>query len=244
MPLKQIAQIATEPLKFPEPNSIVANGPREDKAYNVKAIISSVFGEDFGKNVHKRTHILTDPEDSYNIMVAVLLKYTTEEIKVFVNKERRKRGLDEIKLDKRDIYNFKSVYANAIDRAYVDVSTYIGDIHPYADKLHRIGLYNDIIEKLAPVRFQLDYPDEMILKKASLLLKAMDRMNDEMGKVSMDQFVHPRQRKADEDEDKLVEGGLSKAQIEEEIKKKFAGQLPVSDVTVISTNGKTENNGQ
>ncbi len=70
--------------QFANPNSFTSRGVREDHAFKVKSIIATALGDDFGKGVHKRTHLLNDQEDAVNIMTAVLLKFTTEEIKEFI----------------------------------------------------------------------------------------------------------------------------------------------------------------
>jgi len=225
------------------PNSITANGAREDNAYKVKAIIASALGDQFGTGAYKRTHLLTDKEDSINIMVAILLKFETKEIKEFVNNERVKRHLEPIQLDKRDIYNFKKVYANAIDNAWIATATFIGDLYPMADKLHRIGVLNDIVVKLKPAIDELMFPDDMILKKVNLLIKALDRIDNEMGKASMTDQLKPRNYTPEPEENLKI----TKGDLKDFFNSKFGNQLPqVADVNVNAdvtiVNSTTENN--
>lgn len=230
--------------QFATPNSFNVRGVREDQAFKVKSIIASALGDDFGKNVHKRTHKLDDQEDAVNLMTAILLKFTTDEMKEFVNDEREKRGLQRVNIDKRDIYEFKKMYSGSIDRAYVATATYIGELHPYADKLHRIGLYNHIIEQLAPVRFELMYPDDMIIKKANLLIKAMDRINVEMGGESLVQQLKPREDKANHDEEKVLDKQLDAKTIKAFFDEKYKDQLPSVQIVEQSTTSENESNGE
>lgn len=219
-------------MSISKPNSIIANGVEFRRAaQNSKAVIAQVLGPDFGKNVYARTHLLGDPEDSLNIMIAVLMKYSTPDINRFVNDERADRNLPPIKIDKRDIYNFKTVYANQIDSAYIAVAKYIGDVHPFADKFHRVGILNDIIEKLQYVKDELQYPDDFTLKKANLLIKALDRMNAEMGKQSAADFSEPRYKPQSDEEQSLTE-----EQIKKILDDKYSAQLPerkIEDAVIV-----------
>ena len=218
--------------RTPPPSALV-NQPSETKALTAKAIIASVLGEDFGKGAHKRLgERINDFEDINNLMVATLLKYRTSEAKRFVNTERIRRGLQPIEIDKRDIYNFKRVYAGAIDKAYVAVGTYIGDLHPFADKIHRIGILNSIVENLEHVKEELLLADDFTLKKANLLIKALDRMNVEMGSVTMEKFLTPRNVLNDPDLEE--EKPMSKQDIEKFFEMKYTDQLPINEAEILS----------
>jgi len=210
---------------LPKPNSLIANHLNaETKTDAIKSVIHQVLGPDFGKGVWKRTHQLDNDTDALNIMIATLLHYTTKQTKDFVNKERQDRGLAPVNIDRRDIYNFKQVYANILDDAYVATAKYIGDVHPYADKMHRIGILNDIVSKLSNVVNELDFPDDFSLKKANLLLKSLDRINVEMGNKTMQDFLTPRRKPSPEELDE--DGPVSEEIVKKLLDKRYSNQMP------------------
>lgn len=196
-------------------------------AKKVQTIIESVLPEGFGRGAHARIHNLDDEEDIRNLIIAILLKYETPKINLFVNSERNERGLEPIKIDKRDIYAFRKAYQHLIDEAYVSVASYIGDVHPFAEKIVRIGYINDVLEILGEqVKEELmTMPDEMTIKKGNLFAKFMDRMNVEMGSRSMTDFLVPveRRMKAKED-DKEIE--LTESEVKKMIEERYQRQLP------------------
>jgi len=205
------------------------------KAEKIGGIIAQVLGEDFGKNAYSRDGDKLDIEDRKNLMIGVLLKLDTPSLNRLVNESRQNRGLPEIKIDKRDVYDFRKGYAELIDQAYVAVATYIGDIHPYADKVHRIGLYNDIIESLEDVpRTLVLSGDETTLKKANLLLKALAAMNAEMGDKTLLDFLRPRAKKVQIEDDEGKSRELGAKEIQSVIEERWGSQLPAPRTARIS----------
>jgi len=198
------------------------------RARKAEGIIARVLGEDFGYGGYKREGDKLDIEDRKSLMIGVLLKMDTASLNTFVNDRRKGRDLEPILVDRRDIYDFRKGYAELIDQAYIAVATYIGDLHPYADKIHRVGLYNDIIEALEDIPSELALgATELTVKKANLLLKTMGALNAEMGDKTLLDFFRPKGKKYSiEDEGK--EKTFSKDEVEKLLTEKFSNQLPVA----------------
>lgn len=180
-------------------NKIYRDEYAEDKSEQVRGLLRGLLENEkkIGLTIYGRIGSpINDEDDVTNMMVATLLNYSTEKTREFVNQQRRTRHLEPIIIDRRITYEFRHAYKETLDAGYIEVAKFIGTVYPYADKIKRIGFLNEIIERLGSSLAELEYPDEFTLKKINLMLKASDRIDSEMGKTSMKEFLTPKQQKA------------------------------------------------
>lgn len=170
---------------------------------------------------------LTEDERDY-ILVGLALRFTDRQIISSLNEKRKQAGLQQTVL--LNLLYYRKEYKELIDDIYVVTATRIGELFRFADKVHRIQVYNRLatgLEKAVIPAFDTGVIDENDIKLGNMLLKVMDRMDSEMGSKPLTGML----RKVNYlDDDKPTAGNISQKDaidlIKQELDSRYKAQLP------------------
>lgn len=126
-------------------------------------------------------------DDKRDILLALALRHTNREIYELVKANHELRELPEV--IKSSVYpvitQYRARYQDQIDEIYVTCVVRIGEIYSFADKLSRVGRYNEMATALEPIVMRdmrsADNWDKDKKEKAGIYLKILNQINIEMG---------------------------------------------------------------
>jgi len=201
--------------------------------------IRGYLGDKFGKT-ERRELINDDGQDPVTmsdreiIVIGLALRMTNNEIARMVNDERKK--YDRPAITGFSISYYRKKYSDLVDEVYSEIAVRIGEIYTYADKLKRIGRYDELAQLMRQkvvAEFEgAGEPSETALKIANLYIRVLDKLNAEMGgKSLLDGMIQRR------GEDNLPDTGLPandmKEVIQDTLEARYANQLPERSMTKI-----------
>jgi hypothetical protein len=203
----------------------------------LRSVIIAEFGQtDKFKSVFRSWSLKSGdhlrPMDRLNIIIGLALRMTEEEIIKAVNAERSKDGLSTVRM--MTLLYYRSAYGSFIDEVYIVLAQRIGEVYSFTDKLYRLGKYNELakyVEKSVMLDVQADKFDDLSIKKGNFYLRILEKINIEMGKVSLATMMESKRAKETIEKDRTAIPELTGKDLrqimKDVIKNKYAEQLPV-----------------
>lgn len=217
----------------------------------LRSVIISEFGQtDKFKSIFRSWTLKSGdhlrPMDRLNIIIGLALRLTEREIIDSVNAERAKDGLPNIKM--LTLLYYRTGYQSFIDEVYIVLAQRIGEVYSFADKLYRVGKYNELaryVEKSVMKDVEADNFNDLSIKKGNFYLRILEKINIEMGKVSLADMLKSDRAKDALEKDRTEIPELKGKDIRQIMKdvftKRYANQLPVpASVEVTSEEIKEE----
>lgn len=202
----------------------------------VEDLLDSEEKKNNGKKLWYGEKVATilDDIDRRNIVIGIALRQPLPNIEMYVNKCRVERGLEPVDGIKIAIRDYKNEHFKAIDDVYALIATRISETFSFSDKITRIAALNDLAEALQnDVMNNISSPDcsKIDLQKASIFIKIMQVMNDEMGSGTLvEQLpgIERRSKYLSQDENKKIRMTKKeeKARNEQLLLEKYADRIP------------------
>lgn len=202
----------------------------ESLTQELRSVIDTELNETFQRKLRTQPGDLRY-EDKCTILIGLALRLTEKEITAVINKQRAEIGLKPF--SEKGIYYYRKQYGELIDQIYTTCVLRIGEIYKFADKFYRISRYNelaDVLRQTVISDFDTEIND-MSIKKANLYIKVLDRLNTEMGNVSLKDMVRRLPKEELEEDNPEAAISLSKDDVkllfDEIIKDRYSTQLPI-----------------
>lgn len=204
----------------------------------LRSVITAEFGQtDKFKSIFKPWALKNGeclrPMDRLNIIIGLALRLTEKEIIECVNNERAKDGLNPIRLT--TLFYYRQAYGSFIDEVYVVLAQRIGEVYNFADKLYRIKKYNELakyVEESVMSDVKENKFDDLSIKKGNFYIRVLEKMNIEMGKVSLADMLSTSRAKIALEKDRTHIPELTNKDMRQVMKdvfrKRYENQLPVS----------------